>query len=133
MFCPKCGSPIADNANFCMKCGQNMFSAGNAAAASPSQAANNAPYGAQQQSNAAYNANAYPKKNRIPLIAGICAAAVVLIIALVIILNMKTYTCTYCGKTVHTAYYGMSKKKIMCEECADKYWHGLPLDNFRVE
>ncbi|MBQ4517710.1 MAG: hypothetical protein II997_03885 [Clostridia bacterium] len=46
----------------------------------------------------------------------------------------KSYTCYDCGKSTTKAYYNMDAKieKVMCEECARKYWMPMPYQNYRV-
>lgn len=45
------------------------------------------------------------------------------------------YTCVKCDATTTKAYYDMSadKDRVMCEDCARKYWTPFPYENYRVK
>ena len=61
-----------------------------------------------------------------------------LVLVLVLIMSFAgcgSYTCIKCDATTTKAYYDMSadKNRVMCEECARKYWTPFPYENYRVK
>ena len=62
----------------------------------------------------------------------ICA---VLFLILLSTCGGKKYNCKDCDKTTSKVYYDMnsSKKAVMCEDCARKYWMPLDYKTYRVK
>ena len=46
-----------------------------------------------------------------------------------------SYTCYKCDTTTSKAYYDFDVKedRVLCEDCARKYWMPLPYENYRVK
>lgn len=63
------------------------------------------------------------------------------VLVMVLILILATlfvgcgYTCSRCDKATMKAYYTSSgdKSRVMCEDCARKYWMPFPYENYRVK
>lgn len=91
MFCPKCGTKNDDGARFCANCGAPLArpaaqaQGGPAAPAAGMAGQQAAPYAAHQSPYSVPPMAVKPKVNRLPLIGGIAAAAVAIILVVVFV------------------------------------------------
>ena len=62
-------------------------------------------------------------------------AFILLITILMSFAGCGLYTCYKCDATTTKAYYTMdaNSDRVMCEDCARKYWMPLPIENYRVK
>lgn len=64
----------------------------------------------------------------------VCLAALLAVSALMLAACGKTYECSSCRETTTEAYYdmGMNENRVLCPDCARKYWTPFPIDGYRV-
>ena len=108
MFCPKCGAKNADGARFCLKCGAPLYGQAAPTQAQPAQPMNPA---MQQPAYAGMPGQQMPvaavpaagkgfKRPPVPVLAGIAAAVVVVLVAIFLVIPAITSSNGVLGKVM---------------------------------